>query len=123
MNQVTAAAAAPSSEAEAHFSSRLGFETDCWDVHDALSRGGAADFVVLDVRGANAYKAGHVPGAVSLPHGDITAERMNEWPADVTLRGVLRRSALQWRQQGCGPPVAARAARERDDRRRDRVDR
>lgn len=42
---VTKIAPAPSTEAEAHFSKRLTFETDCWDVHHALTNG-AADFVV-----------------------------------------------------------------------------
>ena len=78
-SNVTAVPAASSAEALAHFSRRLGFETDCWDVHDALSRG-AADFVLLDVRGPDLYGRGHLPGAINLPHGKITARRMGEWP-------------------------------------------
>jgi 3-mercaptopyruvate sulfurtransferase SseA len=78
-NNVTSVAAAASKEADAHFSRRLTLETDCWDVHDALSRG-AADFVVLDVRGPDSYEAGHIPGAISLPHGKITENRMSDWP-------------------------------------------
>ena len=80
-NNVTAVAAAPSPEAEAHFARRLAFETDCWDVHDALSNG-ASDFAVLDVRGRSAYAAGHVPSAVSLPHAEMDERRMDAWPAD-----------------------------------------
>ena len=80
-NNVTQTAPASAAEAEAHFARRLAFETDCWDVHDALSNG-ARDFVVLDVRGRAAYVAGHVPGAVSLPHAEIDARRMEDWPAD-----------------------------------------
>ncbi len=34
----------------AHYAARLAFETDCWDVHDVMSRG-EADFVLIDVRG------------------------------------------------------------------------
>ncbi|WP_055045204.1 rhodanese-like domain-containing protein [Devosia sp. A16] len=71
--------AAASAEALQHFARKLGFETDCWDVHDALSRG-VADFVLLDVRSPMLYAAGHVPGAINLPHGKITARRMAEWP-------------------------------------------
>ena len=82
-NNVTQVAPASAAEAEAHFSRRLAFETDCWDVHDALSND-AQDFVVLDVRGRAAYVAGHVPGAVSLPHAEIDERRMDGWPA-VTL--------------------------------------
>jgi rhodanese-related sulfurtransferase len=83
-NNVTSVAAAASNDAEAHFSKRLTLETDCWDVHDALSRG-ASDFVVLDVRGPNSYEAGHIPGAISLPHGKITESRMSEWPPEMTF--------------------------------------
>ncbi len=75
---VTAIAPAPSDLARAHFAAGLAFETDCWDVHDALSRG--ADFVLLDVRGPALYAQGHVPGAVNLPHGKIIGSRMQAWP-------------------------------------------
>lgn len=78
---VAAIPAAASADARAHFEARLSFETDCWDTHDALSKG-AADFVLLDVRGAGSYSAGHVPGAISLPHGEITERRMSAWPDD-----------------------------------------
>ena len=80
-NNVTQVAPAPAAEAEAHFARRLAFETDCWDVHDALSNG-ATDFVLLDVRGRAAHAAGHVPGAISLPHAEIDARRMDAWSAD-----------------------------------------
>lgn len=76
---VTAIPAAPSAEAEAHFAAEFTFETDCWDVHDALTR--EPDFVLLDVRSPALYAKGHVPGAINLPHGKITASKMAEWPA------------------------------------------
>lgn len=79
-SSVAAIPAAPSSRAADHFATRLALETDCADVHDALL-GGAADFVLLDVRGPNAYARGHVPGALNLPHREITAERMSAWPS------------------------------------------
>src|SRR3546814_17472476 len=43
----------------------------------------AADFVLLDVRAPALFAAGHVPGAVNLPHGKMTARRMAEWPEGV----------------------------------------
>jgi rhodanese-related sulfurtransferase len=74
--------AASPEAARAHFANRLSLETDCADVHEARSgAGGAADFVLLDVRGPQAYARAHVPGAINLPHRQITAERMNAWPA------------------------------------------
>lgn len=78
---VAATPAAPSEEAAAHFASKLAFETDCWDTHHALASG-ATDFVLLDVRSPDLYADGHVPGALSLPHGKITERRMAEWPAE-----------------------------------------
>ncbi|MFO1074478.1 MAG: rhodanese-like domain-containing protein [Geminicoccaceae bacterium] len=76
---VTAIPAAPPAEAEAHFAAGLSFATDCWDVQEALRQG--PDFVLLDVRSPALYAQGHVPGAISLPHGRITAGRMAAWPA------------------------------------------
>ncbi|WP_035060030.1 rhodanese-like domain-containing protein [Andreprevotia chitinilytica] len=80
-NAVTATPAAASPAALVHFAAKLAFETDCSDVHAAF-QSGEPGFVLLDARGATAYAAGHVPGALNLPHRDITAERMAAWPAD-----------------------------------------
>jgi rhodanese-related sulfurtransferase len=77
---VAAIPAAASAIAQAHFAARLSLETDCSDVHDALSSG-EVDFVLLDVRGPKAYDRSRVPGARNLPHREITAERMAVWPA------------------------------------------
>ncbi|MBB1250332.1 rhodanese-like domain-containing protein [Rhizobium sp. G21] len=64
----------------AHFSEEFTFETDCWDVHDSLARG--ADFVLLDVRSPALFARSHLPGAINLPHGKITQNRMAEWPQE-----------------------------------------
>lgn len=80
MSHVSAIPAAPSPLALAHFEAGFSFETDCWDVHDALSSG-AQDFVLLDVRGTEKYAAGHVPGAVDLAHRKIIASKMAAYPA------------------------------------------
>lgn len=65
----------------AHYSRRLAFETDCWDVHHAMQTG-RMDFVLLDVRAPQKYEAAHVPGAINLPVGKMTERRIGEWPAD-----------------------------------------
>ncbi len=75
---VTAIPAAPSALAREHFAAEFTFETDCWDVHDALSKG--ADFVLLDVRSPALFARGHIPGALSLPHGKIVRSKMAAWP-------------------------------------------
>jgi len=74
---------AASDEVVAHYARRLAFETDCWDVHESV-RTGRQDFVLLDVRGPALFAKSHVPGAINLPHGKMTATRMAEWP-DGTL--------------------------------------
>ncbi|MEB2848453.1 rhodanese-like domain-containing protein [Rhizobiales bacterium RZME27] len=79
---VTAIASAPSEIAREHFATEFTFETDCWDVHDALSR--QPDFVLLDVRSPTLFAAGHIPGAINLPHGKIVRSKMQQWP-DKTL--------------------------------------
>ena len=80
-NAVTEISAASSADAVAHFSRTFEFETDCWDVRQALS-GGDAGFVLLDVRSPALFAKSHAPGAVNLPHGKITRARMEDWPED-----------------------------------------
>lgn len=80
-NAVIAVPAAPSPQAEAHFAASFTFETDCWDMHEALSDR-EPGFVLLDVRSPEMFAKGHVPGAISLPHGKIIGSRMAAWPAD-----------------------------------------
>ncbi len=80
-NNVSEVPAAPSDEALVHFAKRLAFETDCWDVHDALARE-VADFVLLDVRSPELYEKGHVSGAISLPHARIVERNLARWSKD-----------------------------------------
>jgi rhodanese-related sulfurtransferase len=80
---VTATPPAPSALAKAHFAAAFAFETDCWDVRDALSKG--ADFVLLDVRSPALYAKGHVPGAINLPQGKIVASKMTQWPLETVF--------------------------------------
>lgn len=72
---VTETPAASPDDAARHYAGKLAFETDCDDVHTALASG-AADFVLLDVRGPKAFARGHVPGALNLPRRTITADAL-----------------------------------------------
>jgi glyoxylase-like metal-dependent hydrolase (beta-lactamase superfamily II)/rhodanese-related sulfurtransferase len=49
---------------------------------------GGAGFVVLDVREADAYRAGHIPGARHVPRGQLELRVNDEFP-DPTVRIVL----------------------------------
>ncbi|WP_316231886.1 rhodanese-like domain-containing protein [Bradyrhizobium sp. SZCCHNR1051] len=77
--RVTEVPAAPSALALQHFEAMLGFETDCWDVHESL-RAAAPDFILVDVRGPASFAKGHIAGAINIPHRTMTAERMAEYP-------------------------------------------
>lgn len=79
-NAVTAVPAASCEIAREHFAAEFTFQTDCWDVHDALSR--EPDFVLLDVRSPSLFAEGHVPGAINLPHGKIIRSKLECWPED-----------------------------------------
>lgn len=73
--------AANSSRAQEHFSALLEYETDCWDVHHAISNG-RQDFVLLDVRSEQSFAQGHVEGAINLPHHKISTQSLGEYAED-----------------------------------------
>ena len=102
---VAAIAAAPSDLASRHFAAEFTFETDCWDVHEALAQG--PDFVLLDMRSPALFAKGHIPGAINLMHGKITRAKLAQWPEDILFvtycagphcngaaRGALKLAAL-----------------------------
>ena len=81
-NAVIQVPAAPSAAAVAHFEAEFTFETDCWDVHDALQSGNPR-FVLVDVRNPTLFARGHVPGATNIPHGKLIESRLAEYPRDM----------------------------------------
>jgi rhodanese-related sulfurtransferase len=81
---VVAVPPADSAATLAHFEAIFRFETDCWDVHDAM-QGGAADFVLIDVRSPALFERGHVPGAINLPHGKLVESKLAAWPPETVF--------------------------------------
>ncbi len=75
-SQIGVAAAA--ADAVEHYEAKLAYETDCWDVNAALQRR-EPNFVVLDVRSPALFAAGHVPGAINLPHGRIIERNLQTY--------------------------------------------
>jgi len=73
--------AADSCRALAHFESLLEFETDCWDVHHAITNN-RKNFVLLDVRGEEFFNKGHIQTAISLPHARINEDSLKGYPSD-----------------------------------------
>jgi len=95
--------AADSARALLHFESLLEFETDCWDVHHAITNN-RMDFVLLDVRGEELYNKGHIEGAISLPHARINGNSLKTYPLDTLfvvycagrIAMPLRRQRFVW---------------------------
>lgn len=82
MSIVTDIPAASPEVAQEHFQRRLSLETDCADVHEAMSAK-SQDFVLLHVVGSReAFERRHVPGALHLPHREISEARISEWPRE-----------------------------------------
>ena len=73
--------AASTNDAVAFFSKRLSFETDCWDVHHAITND-KKDFVLLDVRSTEYFDRGHVPTAINLPQWKINQQAVSQYPLD-----------------------------------------
>jgi rhodanese-related sulfurtransferase len=49
-----------------HYSAKLAYETDSWDLKVALDAGD--NVIVVDTRSPEAYRNEHIPGAVNIPH-------------------------------------------------------
>ncbi|MEV4945522.1 rhodanese-like domain-containing protein [Streptomyces sp. NPDC053755] len=71
-------AAAPETALGYFLTARLACETDPYDVHHDLTAG-VTGFVLVDARSTAAYEEECLPGALGLPHADLT---------DAVLRGL-----------------------------------
>ena len=49
-----------------HYEDKLKYETDSWDLNEAMQNGERV--VVIDARSPEAFAEGHIPGAVNFPH-------------------------------------------------------
>jgi rhodanese-related sulfurtransferase len=63
---------AAAADAVSFFTALLTFQTDVSDVHASLASG-EPGFVLLDSRGEQAWRQGHIPGALHLPAAGIPA--------------------------------------------------
>jgi rhodanese-related sulfurtransferase len=82
---VTAIPSAASATAVTHFASLLSLETDCWDVHDAMTNG-PQDFVLLQTSATDeSFASEHIDGAIHLHHSKITEAALSAWPANTTF--------------------------------------
>jgi rhodanese-related sulfurtransferase len=72
---------ASSEDAIHHYSKKLAYETDCWDVHFSLESG-LDEMVLLDVRSPELFAAGHVPGATNLPRQKLNEKTLAQYDKD-----------------------------------------
>lgn len=64
------------------YEKKLAFEMDPADLYQALQKG--ESIVVIDARQPQGFELEHIPGAVNLPHGRMTAESTGTFDRDVT---------------------------------------
>jgi rhodanese-related sulfurtransferase len=55
-----------------HYSDKLAYETDSWDLKVARETG--ANIVVIDARSPEAFAQEHIPGAINIPHRGMSPE-------------------------------------------------
>ena len=67
----------------------LGDDVEMISREELLRRAGSGEVVVLDVRPAAEYTAGHIPGAVSIPAGQL-AQRLAELPPGAEVAAYCR---------------------------------
>ncbi len=53
-----------------HYQNKLTHEMDSWDLYEALGNG--EPVTVVDGRTATAYAKEHIPGAINLPHRELS---------------------------------------------------
>jgi rhodanese-related sulfurtransferase len=55
-----------------HYQRKLQFEIDSWDLRVAREAG--ERITVIDARSREAFAREHIPGAINIPHREMTAE-------------------------------------------------
>lgn len=63
------------------YKKKLQYEIDPSDLYEALNNG--EKIVVVDARKAFAYQEEHIPGAINIPHREMSAENVKELNKDV----------------------------------------
>jgi rhodanese-related sulfurtransferase len=61
------------------FAAKLAYECDPADVAAEVAAG-EADYAIVDCRSRAAYEKAHIPGAISLPHEEMTTETVAALP-------------------------------------------
>ena len=57
------------------YEAKLNFETDSWDLYEALNNG--EPIIVIDARSPEAYSIEHIPTAINIPHRTMCEKSTN----------------------------------------------
>jgi rhodanese-related sulfurtransferase len=71
------------SEQLLHYRRKLEFEIDSWDLKVAREAG--EPITVIDARARQAFAREHIPGAISLPHPEMTLETTAAIPRNTVV--------------------------------------
>jgi len=72
------------SEQQSHYEKKLAYEIDSWDLKLAMDSG--EKVVVVDARSPEAFLAEHIPGAINIPHRQMSRETtMGISPSDLVV--------------------------------------
>ncbi len=66
-----------------HYANKLAYETDSWDLKEALD--GGENVVVIDARSPEAFGEEHIPGAVNIPHRQMNPETTGHLDNDALI--------------------------------------
>jgi rhodanese-related sulfurtransferase len=55
-----------------HYENILAYETNSWDLMAAME--GGENVIAVDSRSPEAYAAGRIPGAINIPHREMSHE-------------------------------------------------
>ncbi|KMV67280.1 rhodanese [bacteria symbiont BFo2 of Frankliniella occidentalis] len=59
-------------DSAAYLTAKLAYYIDAWDLAESCQRD-SAECIILDVRSADHYSLGHIPGAINFPHREMNA--------------------------------------------------
>jgi len=59
-------------DSAAYLTAKLAYYIDAWDLAESCQRD-SAECIILDVRSADHYRLGHIPGAINFPHREMNA--------------------------------------------------
>ena len=83
-SNVLAYPAAQSDQANAFFRHKLGYETDCSDVYADI-KSNTNEFILVDVRSAEAFAKSHAITAINIPHSQINKESFAKYHKDTVF--------------------------------------